>query len=478
MTAPKTEFEPTIGVHLSRSRFSRRAGHRIHHEKRILFFAALACAPALVIAGILLWIGDHEPKTKLTITVLVGLTTWAFLYALMQEAAFPLRTLSNLLAAMREGDYSMRARGASYDDALGEVAMEINALGQTLREERLGAIEATALLSRVMEAIDVAVFAFDDEQRLRLVNQRGEDLLERDEKHLFGRTADDVGLVDCLRGPTPRLIEATFPGGQGRWELRRSAFREGGRRHVLLVLSDLTRTLRSEERQAWQRLIQVLRHEINNSLAPINSLADSLAAIVARSPRPDDWEEDLTQGLAVIADRSRSLSRFMASYTQLARLPEPKLRPLNVRSWVQRVSELQTRPRVRIDAGPDITIQADGDQLDQLLINLLRNAADAVGDEDGEVGVSWRVGRGGKHVLVAVEDNGPGISNPENLFVPFFTTKPQGSGIGLVLCRQIAEAHGGGINLVNREDTHGCRAVLRLPLSPRSRQDSQLESTG
>ncbi|MCZ6835624.1 MAG: ATP-binding protein, partial [Planctomycetota bacterium] len=403
-------------------------------------------------------------KTKWTITLLVAFTTWIFLYALRQEAAFPLRTLSNLLAAMREGDYSLRARGASYDDALGEVAMEINALSQTLREERLGAMEATALLSKVMEAIDVVVFAVDDDGRLRLVNHRGGVLLGEKPEKLFGRRADDLGLSECLTGETPRLIEATFPGGLGRWELRRSAFREGGRRHMLIVLSNLTRTLRAEERQAWQRLIQVLRHEINNSLAPINSLAGSLASIVARQPKPDDWEDDLVQGLDVIADRSKSLSRFMQSYTQLARLPEPTLKPLDVETWIRRVVELESRPEVTIEPGPAVNIQADGDQLDQLLINLIHNAIDAVGETKGQVFLSWRIAPGGRHLVVMVEDEGMGISNPQNLFVPFFTTKPEGSGIGLVLCRQIAEAHEGSISLINRDDRSGCQAILRLPL--------------
>ena len=468
MTQPKVEHEGTNRdsqkIRMT-GKIRGRGRGRIAHERRILLFAILSSAPALLIGLLLLWTGDFQLKSQWTITFLIGLCWWGFIYALQQEAAFPLRTLSNLLAAMREGDYSMRARGASYDDALGEVAMEVNELGQTLREERLGAMEATALLSKVMAEIDVAIFAFDEDRRLRLVNQRGEALLGRAARDLLGRTARALDLEACLEGKTPRLIEATFAGGLGRWEARRSTFREVGKRHQLLVLSDLTRTLRQEERQAWQRLIQVLRHEINNSLAPINSLAGSLTSILQRQPRPDDWEEDVQQGLQVIEDRSKSLGRFMESYSQLARLPDPSFRPVEVGAWIRRIVELQSRPEIQVALGPQITIEADGDQLDQLLINLIRNAVEAAEELGGGVEVGWRVEKGGRHLEIWVDDEGPGISNPENLFVPFFTTKPEGSGIGLVLSRQIAEAHGGSLFVSNRDEGQGCRAMLRLPLN-------------
>ncbi|HEY7529239.1 MAG TPA: ATP-binding protein [Gemmatimonadota bacterium] len=373
-----------------------------------------------------------------------------------------MQTVSNLLAALREGDYSIRARGAGHGDALGEVLAEVNVLGQTLREQRLGALEATALLWRVMAEIEAGVFAFDDQDRLRLVNRAGEVLLGKGSPQLLGRTAAELGLADVLEGDVPRIAEKTFPGGGGRWEVRRGEFRQGGLPHRLLMLSDLSRVLREEERQTWQRLVRVLSHEINNSLAPIQSLAGSLEGLLVREPAPDGWREDLGRGLSVIAERARALGRFMASYARLARLPPPRLEPLDVGAWVRRVALLETRLPVAVKPGPEIVVRADGDQLDQLLINLIANAADAALKTGGGVEVSWR--RNGGDVEVRVTDEGTGISDSANLFVPFFTTKPRGSGIGLVLSRQIAEAHGGTLTLRNRTDARGCEASLRLPV--------------
>ena len=232
--------------------------------------------------------------------------------------------------------------------------------------------------------------------------------------------------------------------------------------HHLVVLTDLSRALRDEERQAWQRLVRVLGHELNNSLAPIKSIAGSLETLIAREARADDWEDDLRRGLEVISARAESLTRFMEAYARLARLPAPKRQPIEVAAWVRRVISLETRMHVSLPQGPEVHIKADPDQLDQLLINVLRNAVDAAMETSGRVVIGWK--KTGGYVEVCVEDEGPGLPDTTNLFVPFFTTKPKGSGIGLVLSRQIAEAHGGSLNLQNRVGGKGCEARLRLPL--------------
>ena len=386
----------------------------------------------------------------------------AFTFAVRHRIRFPLQTLANLLAGMREGDFSTRARGSTRDDALGELVIEVNTLADTLREQRLGAMEATRLLRTVMTEIELAVFTFDQGQRLRLVNRAGEKLLARLSEQLLGRSAEELGLANCLQGEPVRTVQATFPGGIGRWGMRRTSFRQGGVPHQLLVLTDLSRALRDEERQAWQRLVRVLGHELNNSLAPIKSIAGSLENLVQRHPKPEDWEEDMHHGLAIISARAESLTRFMEAYSTLARLPPPTRRPLIVADWVRRVARLETRVKVTVDEGPPVTMQADADQLDQLLINLVRNAADASLETGGSVIIRWQ--KNGKFVEVSVVDQGPGLSNTSNLFVPFFTTKPKGTGIGLVLSRQIAEAHGGSVTLQNRAGGPGCEAHVRLPL--------------
>jgi len=247
----------------------------------------------------------------------------------------------------------------------------------------------------------------------------------------------------------------------GRYGMRRSSFRQRGLPHQLLVLTDLSRALRQEERQAWKRLIRVLSHEINNSLAPIKSSAESLLTLMGRDPKPTDLDEDLEQGLSVIAGRSEALRRFMASYADFARLPPPTPGQVDVAAWVRRAASLETRLRVEVCEGPELTITADGDQLDQLLINLVRNGVDAALETGGAVEVGWEKADG--RLQVWVRDEGLGLSDTTNIFVPFFTTRPGGSGIGLVLSRQIAEAHGGTLDLKNRVDGKGCIATLRLP---------------
>jgi nitrogen fixation/metabolism regulation signal transduction histidine kinase len=434
------------------------------HESRVFVAALLAGLPAVLVSEWLLWSGEHALRVRVTVSLLV-LGAWLIGAALVRERVLrPLQTIANLLAALREGDYSIRARGASPADGLGLALLEVNMLSETLRSQRLHALEATALLRRVIEEIDVAVFAFDGGHRLRLVNRGGERLLGQPSERLLGLGADALGLASCLAGETPRTLEAAFPGGAGRWEVRGTTFRQDGLPHQLLVLSDLSRVLRAEERSAWQRLVRVLGHEINNSLAPIKSIAGSLRSLAERAARPRDWEQDLRSGLQVIEGRSESLARFMGAYAQLARLPQPRLAPVKVRAWVRGVAALETRLDVKVTEGPAVAVTADGDQLDQLLINLVRNAADAALETGGGVCVGWRVLAG--VVEVTVDDEGPGLPDPGNLFVPFFTTKANGTGIGLVLSRQIAEAHGGTVVLEPRPNMRGARACLRLPLGP------------
>ena len=432
------------------------------HETRLALTALFAGLPAVVVAVFLLWTGNYSPYARWALTPLILFFWIALSVSIRFRAARLLQAMTNVLSSLREGDFSMRVRSTRRGDAIGEVIEEINTFGGMLIEQRLGALEAATLLETVMKEIDVAIFAFGDGDILKLVNHAGERLLDTPKDNLIGRSAEALGLASCLTGETVQLMEMTFPGGSGRWESRRSVFRQSGLAHRLLVLADLSRTLRDEERQAWQRLIRVLGHELNNSLTPIKSIAGSLLMMLERDPRTPDWENDARHGLDVIQKRSDSLSRFMGGYARLAHLPSPAPRRVRVADWIRRVISLETRIDVDIVPGPDLEIWADEDQLDQLLINLIRNAADATLDTGGSARVSWTVFASSLHIWI--DDDGPGISNSGNLFVPFFTTKPNGTGIGLVLSRQIAEAHHGFLSLENRKNARGCRALLRLPL--------------
>lgn len=432
-------------------------------EKKVLWFALLAGAPAVFATGVLLRVGDYTQRLEWTVMGAVVLCWLGFSFALRERVVFPLRTLSNLLAALREGDYSLRGRG-SKDDALGEVMVEVNLMSRMLREQRLTALEATQLLRKVMQEIDVAIFTFDSEDRLRLVNRRGEVLLGQTGKKLLGRTAAELGLDDLLVGETSQADPRTFASGPGRWQVSRIEFREDGVPHQLLVLSDVSRELRAEELAAWQRLVRVLSHELNNSLAPVKSLAGSMRVLLDRDERPDDWQQDMHEGLETIESRVDALSRFTGAYARLARLPEPTFEPVGVRTCVRHVATLETRMAVSVEEGPDVVVQADVAQLEQALINLVKNGVDASLETGGTVRVGWDVVD--DRLAIWVADDGLGLSSEANLFVPFFTTKQGGSGIGLVLARRVAENHGGELTLLNRRDADGCMARLSLPLGP------------
>src|SRR5213080_5054980 len=436
--------------------------YRLSHEGKLTWLTFGAAVPAVVVALALLWSGNYSAKLQWTLTILIIASFLGFVSSVREQIVHPLRTMSNLLAALREGDYSIRARGARAGNALGEALLEINSLGETLRLQRLGAFEATALLRTIMSEIDVAVFTFDPVRRLRLVNRAGETLLGQPMDKLLGRTASELSLDTCLEADEDEPLTLNFPGASGRWGIRRSTFREEGLPHELLVLTDLSRTLREEERRAWQRLVRVLGHEMNNSLAPIKSLAASLESLLRRDPPPADWKDDARTGLNSIASRADSLSRFLQAYTRLTKLPPPQKQNIDLAPLIQRVVDLEPRLKVQVRPGPKATIRVDAAQIEQALINLVHNAVDAALETHGNVTLGWR--EKGNCVEILVEDDGPGIMNPANLFVPFFTTKPDGSGIGLPLSRQVAEAHDGTLVLANRQNATGAQAVLRLPL--------------
>lgn len=435
---------------------------RLNFEGRVFQLAIAAGLPGSLVALVLLWTGEFTAKFQWTFTLIILLCSLGFVFSLRHRIVFQLQILSNIVAALREGDYSMRARASEKGEGLTEVVRELNALTDTLQQQRLGALEATALLRKVMKEIDVAVFTFDGEDSLRLVNRAGEQLLVRPAERLLGRTAADLGLEDCLEGEPSQTLDIHFPGGSGRWGVRRTSFREHGLPHQLLVISDLSRPLREEERQAWQRLIRVLGHELNNSLTPIKSIAETLENLLARESLPQDWKKDVQQGLRVITSRVEALNRFMGAYSRLARLPQPKLEPLDLKTLVDRVVGLETRMTVDVQEGRKLSVNADADQLEQVLINLVRNGVEAAIETGGGVDIGWKAN--GRFVEIFIRDEGPGLANTTNLFVPFFTTKAEGSGIGLVVSRQIAEAHGGHLTLTDRDDASGCQARLSLPL--------------
>ena len=452
---------------------------RLLYERRISVFALLVALPGLVVSGIFIWLQAWTLESKLALIFAELFVFWLLAMALQEQTTRPLQTLANVISALREEDYSFRARGAATDDALGELSIEVNALADLLADQRIRAIEATALLRRVLGEIEVPLFTFDPDQNLRLVNSAGERLLQQPAVRLLGRTATEIGLAACMDAESETVVPLPFQGPNARWLVRRSSFRQKGVPHTLIVLSDVSRALREEERGAWQRLIRVLGHELNNSLTPIKSIAGTLRAQISNQV-PDSFQrEDFERGLSIIEARADSLNRFLQAYRQLAQMPPPSMRKTPLAPLVQRVAALEAALPVQVVASPTVELMVDPDLLEQMLINLMRNAVEAALEPRQPVLVHNVAGQGpspqrapevvvrweltDKDLVLTIEDNGPGLGNPANVFVPFYTTKPKGSGIGLVLSRQIAEAHGGSIELRNRTDQKGCQASVVLP---------------
>ncbi len=430
-------------------------------QARIVILTLLGGLPALIVAlAMLPQLPVLDSIRRLIVLLLIGF--WVvFAVIVYRETVEPMRSIANLLEALRGGDYAVRGRHGRKGDALGDIVLESNRLGATLRAQRFEAIEASALLNKVLSEIDVAVLAFDVEEHVRLANRAAGALLKRHPDALYGLTAGEIGMAGLVNGPPVSSESFSFPGRSGRWQIMRETFREAGRLFQLLVITDLSQALREEERRAWRRLIRVIWHELNNSLAPIKSVIEtSRDALAAGSPDKAEREE-LAHNLALVAERAESLRRFLSRYSELARLPDPTLADCNVDALLRQVAAVQPSGKVQVAAATGLVVRGDADQLQQALINLVRNAVEATPEGAPPVRVSAALGKEG--LVFEIEDSGAGVANPDNLFVPFFTTKPGGSGIGLVLARQVAEGHGGTLSLQNRSDRSGCLARLVIP---------------
>jgi two-component system nitrogen regulation sensor histidine kinase NtrY len=422
---------------------------------------------AVLVAGLLPWLllivslrmARVSGYLVALVAVLHGMVVAYCAYYVYSRTTFQLRTVSNLLDAMVRGDYSLRGTPAAQQDGLSELIQLINRLANTLSEQKLETRESQLLLNRVISQVDFAILIVDDGGRIGVANAAASRLLAPAGDELVGRSAQELGLTLAAVADAPQRHELNLPDGRGKFYVLAERFSANQREHRLVFITDIQRLLRDEERQAWQSLVRVLGHEINNSLSPISSIADTLTRMTRRGLQPDDGER-LREGLGVIVERSQSLAGFLHRYRQLTKLPAPQREPAPLAAMIARVAALFEGRRITADGPPALQVFVDAAQFEQLLVNLLKNAIEASAPEQ-PVDVRWSVEPG--RVRIAIRDHGPGLSDTRNLFVPYYSTKPGGSGIGLFLSRQIAFNHDGEVQLHNHGDGPGAEAVIWVP---------------
>jgi len=440
-------------------------------DKRTSFegqLTQLSLLASLPVYFLLIWVmiyANISIYLVLLVILIAGLVITFCHGKIHQKSAYQFRSLSNLLDAMVQGDYSLRARTCEGDRALNELVGAINSLALRLTKQRIESIESQLLLQTVIKHIDVAIIALNEGNELVLCNPAANKLLQisaTNNGEGFTDSFKQLAQVDAIINGQSQVMTLTFSAQQGKFNVHKETYRENGKQQKLLFITDVSTMLRSEERKAWQSLVRVISHEINNSLSPITSISQSLQRLLVKQTNIEENTDFLIEGLTVIAQRSKSLGDFVNSYKQIASLPEPVKQLTSIASLVIKVAKLYPEDIIEMQLIDDVSLPVDAVQLEQVLINLVKNAVEAIKNTnvEGKVCISWQ--QQGKTFKLVILDDGTGVSNPDNLFVPFYTTKAQGTGIGLVLCRQIIEAHGGKLSLTNRAETKGCIAVIEL----------------
>ena len=414
---------------------------KLSFELKLLLLALLASVPSTIgLIVFMLKAGVSVYLTAMIGIILFMVIAWC-IATIVGKTSFLFRTLSNLLEAMTNGDYSLRGKKQYTDSALGNLVAQINLLSETLAKQKLEVEQHQLLLAKVIKHIDVAIIAMDEKEQITLANPAAEKLLTQNQSS--GQTPD----IEALKQ-------------SGKYNIVQDQFIENGKQNRLWFITDVRDLLRAEERKTWQNLIRVLSHEINNSLTPISSLSQTLQRLVNRSEDLSEEKPDIEDGLTLINERANSLKTFIDSYRNLSRLPEPKKQPTNIKLLLEKVINLFEQRTINLTCDNEIQFNLDPIQFEQLLINIIKNANEAMPSTQGQIDIGSTSNN--DTLTLTIKDQGPGINNPQNLFVPFYTTKAKGSGTGLVLSRQIIEAHGGDLVLKNREDETGCEVVISL----------------
>ncbi len=433
---------------------------RVKFEHQLLKYLLVA---TLVPASLLLFtLWYYQASTNLMVLIFLVLFCLIGYCAstLFEKITYQFRTLSNLLEGMAHGDYSLRGRRYGADDSLGQLVGQINGLAETLLEQSSTAHESQHLVRKVIQNIDVAIIAVDENEHIALLNPAAEKLLNVELSQVLHQPLDHIA-QRLLTANTEQVVELSFAKGKRKFKVVRDQYRENGQQHELFFVTDVNVLLRAHELQAWQNLVRVLSHEINNSLAPIASLANTLQTISNKQELNVNFSQNLSESLDIIAERAESLKTFINSYRQLTHLPEPKKVEINLQALLDKIIPLFNQREIVVDCHRQLLVYVDPVQFEQVLINLLKNADEAMVDRSKSILIT--VETGADLIVIKIIDHGIGLKNTDNLFTPFYTTKKQGSGIGLVLCRQIIEAHLGDLSLENSSAHQGCIVRIKLP---------------
>ena len=429
---------------------------RRHLERDLLRHSLLLAGIPWSVLALILWFSPWYWADKVLLLLLLLLLLVPLALQFQRQLVAVFRTSNNVLESINHGEAELRM-----GPALGVLADHyrlLNQFAEQISNQRLLSTEQQLLLQKVSQHIAVGILALDSQRRIILMNPAAEQLFQTSFDKWRGWPVEQLGVPDGLIGASPKLVKLQIGQQQKQVYLVQEQYLDQGKPHELLFMTDVQQLLYDEERQAWQKLLRVLSHEVNNSLTPICAISQSLHKQLQLQ---ESAPELLSEGLQVINERAQGLNQFMKSYQQLNHLPAPDKKLIEVEQIVAGVCGL-FRCALQVQ-GPALQLFADPAQLQQVLVNLIKNAQEASQQPEAAVViVKWQPQ--GNMLLLTVTDEGMGIQNPDNLFVPFYSTKPAGTGIGLVLSRQIARNHGGDLQLVSLAPAAGAQSRLLLPL--------------
>ncbi|MEW6999174.1 PAS domain-containing sensor histidine kinase [Colwelliaceae bacterium BS250] len=422
--------------------------------------ALLVCIPCFTICAVSLYLAQISAYLIAFILIILLLLCSYVVVASKQNSEYQVRTLSNLIESLIDGDYTLRGR-LQTNQAFQELLNLVNNLADTLAKHKIEAKQSRLLLERIMEQMDAMVLATDEKGFVVMANASANKLIMGDVDNITDIELATLPIgAEIVKSPAG-IIDFDQSQLSGEHFLFKESFLSEGQTHQLYLLTNAERLLMEKERKAWQSLLRVLSHEMNNSLTPIATISQSMQDKLQKNSEQLN-SASLLAGISIINERADSLSTFIASYSQLSHLPLPNKSSFAFNTMIDNLAPLFPEGKIISDESCDIVVNADKSQFEQVLINLFKNGFEAMTAVDDKI-INVKCYQQGKWQHLAIIDHGTGIANADNLFVPFYTTKNQGSGIGLALCKQILFNHNGLIKLKNTSLHSGVEALLSLP---------------